>query len=67
MSFRMSPNAFSNKRWKVTFMKGEGEMYVFAETAELAKGEAFGQYRKRRQEVDMTPMDVVIRKVEFVD
>lgn len=63
----MNMNAFSNKRWKVTLMRGEGELYVFADTAEAAAGEALGQYRRRRAEVNSTPIDTVVQSVEFVD
>ncbi len=63
----MNMAAFSTKKWKVTFMRGEGEIYVFADTAEIAKGEALGQYRRRRAEVNSTPMDTLIKSVEFVD
>jgi hypothetical protein len=63
----MNMAAFSTKRWKVTFMRGEGEIYVFADTEEMAKGEALGQYRRRRAEVNSTPMETLIQAVEFVD
>lgn len=63
----MSMQAFSNKKWKVTFMRGEGEIFVFADTKEMAIGEALGQYRRRRAEVNFTPVDTLIKNVESVD
>ena len=63
----MSMKAFSNKKWKVTFMRGEGEIFVFADTKEMAIGEALGQYRRRRSEVNFTPVDTLIKNVESVD
>lgn len=63
----MSMKAFSNKKWKVTFMRGEGEIFVFADTKEMAIGEALGQYRRRRAEVNFTPANTLIKNVESVD